>query len=127
MIFCESGGLTMKSKYWALILIVGLVVCVALSVWLFRPREAAKWAEIWSDGELVDTVYLLGDDVLTVQSAYGTNVITVFGGKIAVTEADCPDHYCMHRGFCNSGAQIVCLPNRLVIKFVGGDIDGVAG
>ena len=118
----------MKSKYWALILIALLVVCVALSVWLFRPREAAQWAEIWSDGELVETVYLLGDDVLTVQSAYGTNVITVFGGKIAVTEADCPDHYCMHRGFCNSGAQIVCLPNRLVIKFVGdSDVDGVVG
>ena len=56
------------------------------------------------------------------------NVITVKGGKIAVTEASCPDHYCMHRGFCDSGLQIVCLPNKLEIRFTGKqDIDGVVG
>ena len=45
--------------------------------------------------------------------------IAVKDGKIAVTEASCPDHYCMQRGYCHSGAQIVCLPNRLVISFLG--------
>ena len=47
---------------------------------------------------------------------------------IAVTAATCPDHYCMHRGFCDRGTQIVCLPNRLVIRFLGEqNIDAVAG
>ena len=58
----------------------------------------------------------------------GTNTITVRDGHIAVTAATCPDHYCMHRGFCDRGTQIVCLPNRLVIRFLGEqNIDAVAG
>ncbi|MBQ5653356.1 MAG: hypothetical protein IIV28_00995, partial [Alistipes sp.] len=30
-------------------------------------------------------------------------MITVQDGKIGVSEATCPDHYCMKRGYCNSG------------------------
>ena len=118
----------MKSKYWIVLLSCVLLLCVGASIFLFLPREESQWAEIWSDGKLVKTVHLLQDNVLTVESEYGTNIITIKGGKIAVTEATCPDHYCMQRGFCSSGAQIVCLPNRLVIKFAGEQsIDGVSG
>ena len=118
----------MKSKYWILLFAVVIIACGALSLWLFRPGEAAGFAEIWSDGTLIKKVSLQEDQTFTVKGEHGTNVITVSGGKIGVTEADCPDHYCMHRGMCDSGAQIVCLPNRLVIKFVGGDaVDGVVG
>ena len=54
--------------------------------------------------------------------------LAVKDGKIAVTQASCPDHHCMARGFCNSGAQIVCLPNRLVIEFLGDqEIDAAIG
>ena len=61
-------------------------------------------------------------------SENGSNTVTVKDGKIAVTAADCPDHYCMERGFCDSGTQIVCLPNRVIIKFQGEqEIDGAAG
>lgn len=116
----------MKTKVWVACLAVLLLVCAALSVWLLYPREQALRAEIWSDGELVDTVSLLTDRVFTVESAYGTNVITVSGGKIAVTQADCPDGHCMARGYCNSGIQIVCLPNRLVIRFLAEQaLDGI--
>ena len=87
-----------------------------------------NFAEIYSDGELVEKVNLKVDRVLTVESEFGTNVVTVKDGKIAVTQATCPDHYCMQRGFCDSGRSIVCLPNRLVIEFVDGrEIDGAVG
>ena len=118
----------MKNKYWILLFSAVMVICLALSLWLLLPGEAASFAEIWSDGVLVKRVSLQIDQTFPVEGENGTNVITVSGGKIGVTEADCPDHYCMHRGMCNSGAQIVCLPNRLVIKFVGDDpVDGVVG
>lgn len=105
-----------------------LAVCLGLSFWLLRPGEEATQAEVWSEGERKTTLLLSVDQTLTVESSLGTNVITVQGGKIAVTEADCPDHYCMDRGYCSGGTQIVCLPNRLVIKFVGEqEIDGVVG
>lgn len=118
----------MKTKTWILLIAAILVLCVGLSVFLLWPRQGMQYAEIWSEGELVQTVDLGIDRELTVTTDKGSNVITVIGGKIAVTQADCPDHYCMERGFCDGGAQIVCLPNRLVIRFVGEqEVDGVVG
>ena len=118
----------MKSKYWIFLFAAVIMVCMALSFYLLWPGDSVEFAEIWSDGRLVKQVSLYVDQSFTIEGEHGTNVITVSDGKIGVTEADCPDHYCMHRGMCNSGAQIVCLPNRLVIKFVDSDsVDGVVG
>lgn len=118
----------MKTKLWIGILAAVLVVSLGLSIWLLRPGQSAAWVEVWSEGRLIRTLSLMTDTTLTVESSHGTNVVTVRGGKVAVTEADCPDGYCMDRGFCGGGTQIVCLPNRLVLKFVGkGTVDGVAG
>ena len=118
----------MKTKIWILLIAVLLAACIGLSIWVLLPGEGADYAEVWSDGKLLCTVDLRLDQEKTVSTEYGTNVITVKDGKIAVTQADCPDHYCMHRGFCDGGAQIVCLPNRLVIRFVGEqEVDGVVG
>jgi len=114
-----------KTKGWLLLIGALLILCTVLSVVFLRPTEAA-FAEIYSDGELLYTLDLQKDQTLTVQSNGGQNVITVQDGKIAVTQADCPDGYCMARGFCSGGAQIVCLPNRLVIRFTQQqEIDGV--
>ncbi len=118
----------MKTRTWVILLAAVLVLCLGLSLWLLLPGGAASQAQIWSEGELLYTLDLHIDQEKTVTSQYGTNVITVRDGKIAVTQADCPDHYCMDRGFCSSGAQIVCLPNRLVIKFTGEQaLDGAVG
>ena len=121
-------GEKMKTRTWIIVLGLVLAVCLGLSIWLMLPGEPAGQAEIWLDGELYRTVDLDRDQQFEVRSDHGTNTVTVKDGKIAVTEADCPDHYCMQRGFCDSGAQIVCLPNRLVIKFVGEqEVDGAVG
>lgn len=118
----------MKTKYWIALIAFVLVVCAGLSIWLLWPGEEAAYAEIWSDGKLLHTLALSVDCEVTVQTSRGTNVVTVKDGKIAVTEADCPDHYCMDRGFCAGGTQIVCLPNRLVIRFASQqEMDGVVG
>ncbi len=118
----------MKTKFWIGLITGLLVVSLGLSVWLLWPGGDAACAEIWSEGKLLYTLDLSVDQELTVKTERGVNVITVYGGKIAVTHANCPDHYCMERGYCASGSQIVCLPNRLVIRFVGeASMDGVAG
>ena len=118
----------MKSKYWALILAAVIVLSVIASIPLLLPRQDAAWAEIHSDGTLTRTVNLNADQEFTVPCPGGYNTVTVKNGKIAVTQASCPDHYCMDRGFCSGGTPIVCLPNKLVIKFVGPqEIDGEIG
>ena len=94
----------MKSKTWLTLLGAVLLVCLGLSLWLLRPGK---------------TVDLRADQEFTVTGENGgVNVVTVRDGKIAVTQANCPDHYCEKRGFCAGGADIVCLPNRLVIHFL---------
>ena len=114
----------MKTKTWIILFAVIAAACIALSLPLLRQEEA-RFARITSKGQLVKTVDLQIDQEFTVD---GHNTVTVQDGKIAVTWADCPDHYCMKRGFCAGGTDIVCLPNRLVISFVGEqEVDAAIG
>ena len=110
----------MKTRSWIVIFAVILAVCLGASFYFFSPGEASTHAEITRQGQVVKTVDLQIDQDFTVDSENGGyNSITVKDGKIAVTQASCPDHYCMKRGFCNSGTEIVCLPNRMTIRFWG--------
>ena len=119
----------MTTKKWILLIGVLLVLSIGLSAWFLMPRKAATHAQILSGGKVLKTVDLGIDQEFTVPSADGGyNIVTVHQGAIAVTDATCPDHYCMKRGFCVSGTDIVCLPNRLVIRFTGEqEIDAVIG
>ena len=118
----------MKTRTWLLLLLALVVLSLGGGMLLLTAGPEASRAEIRSDGELIATVDLAVDQEFTVTTAWGgENVITVRDGAIAVTQANCPDHYCMHRGFCKSGGSIVCLPNKLVISFVGEqDVDFAA-
>ena len=109
----------MKTKYWIMLFVFLLAVCLGLSIPLLQPRKAAKFAQITSDGQSVMTLSLSIDQEITIPSPHGgSNTVTVKDGKIGVTDASCPDHYCMKRGLCSGGTQIVCLPNRLIIRFL---------
>ena len=117
----------MKTRVWIILLGLLLAVCVALSIFFFVPQEADQ-AEVYSGGQLLYTLDLHTDTQVTVERGEGINTITVQGGAIAVTHANCPDGYCMKRGFCNGGADIVCLPNKMVIRFLGEqEVDAVLG
>ena len=118
----------MKTRSWIILLSLLLAVCLLACIPLLISGPAGQ-AEITSDGVPVTTVDLAIDQEFTIESSGGgTNTVTVKNGAIAVTAADCPDHYCMARGFCDGGTPIVCLPNRLVISFAGDqDVDALAG
>ena len=107
----------MKTRTWIWIFAAALVICAGLSILLLHPAKA-DYAQVLSDGELLFTLDLRINQERLVETERGHNRIMVQDGKVAVTEASCPDGYCMQRGWCDGGAQIVCLPNRLVIRFV---------
>ena len=119
----------MKTRTWILLFAAILVICLGAGIYLLIPGEASDNARITSHGQVVKTVDLRIDQTFTIETDKGGyNVITVKDGKIGVTEASCPDHYCMKRGFCNSGTEIVCLPNRMTIQFLGPqEIDAIVG
>ena len=124
-----KGGTTMKTRTWIVIFALLLALCVGASFYFLMPGEASAHAEITSHGQVVKTVDLRIDQEFVISPADGQwNTISVKDGKIGVTEASCPDHYCMKRGFCNSGTEIVCLPNRMTIRFLGTqEIDAIIG
>ena len=119
----------MKTRTWIILLAAVAVLCLAGGLLLLSPGGASDFARITSEGTVIKTVSLHMDQQFTVTTENGgSNTITVRDGKIAVTDATCPDHYCMERGFCSGGTQIVCLPNRLVIAFVGEqEVDAMVG
>ena len=119
----------MKTRTWILVFALILAICLGASIFFLMPGETSTHAEISSHGSVVKTVDLRINQEFTIESGSdGYNVITVKDGKIGVSEATCPDHYCMKRGFCNSGTEIVCLPNRMSIRFLGQqEIDAVIG
>ena len=118
----------MKTKTWILLIAVLTAVSLGVSLFFLLPGENAQGAQVWSEGKLIATLPLSQDQSITVKTEKGTNVVTVKDGAVGVTEATCPDKHCMNRGMCKGGLQIVCLPNRLEIKFLGKqDFDAIAG
>ncbi len=52
-----------------------------------------------------------------------TNTIEISDGKIRVTDADCLDKVCVNTGWLGA-MPIICIPNRLEIRFAeGADYD----
>lgn len=116
----------MKTRNWILLFVLIALACIAAL--LLIGRTPAARAEIYSDGQLVRTISLSQDGEYRIDSARGWNVVVVENGAIRVTSASCSNQDCVHRGAANGGAPIVCLPNRLVIRFTGeADYDALVG
>ena len=110
----------MKTKTWILLLSALFLLSLIGSFLVLCPQPDAAQAQVSSGGKVVKTVNLRENQQFTITAENGgQNIITVRDGKIAVTDATCPDHYCVKRGFCASGTDIVCLPNKLIIHFIG--------
>ena len=91
----------MKTKTWILLLSGVFLISLLGSFLVLRRQPDAALAEVSSGGKVVKTVNLRENQQFTITSKNGgKNVVTVQDGKIAVTDATCPDHYCMKRGFC---------------------------
>jgi hypothetical protein len=48
--------------------------------------------------------------------------VAISRGRVRVAESDCPKGVCRHTGWqSRPGRVIVCLPNRVVVRIVGGE------
>lgn len=118
----------MKTKHWILLLCGIFLVCTVAALLLYCGRPEADYVTVISDGETVAVLDLSEDTELTVPYWDGYNTVTVKDGKVSVTDATCPDKYCMQYGERSSGLPIICLPNRLVLQFSErGTLDGITG
>ena len=76
---------------------------------------------IYIDGEEQSRHSLDIETSFTVTTDAGENQVVISGGKVSVTDADCPDKLCVKQGEIDrQGETIVCLPHKLVVEIEGG-------
>ena len=97
-----------------------LVVCAALSLWLWQRPAAGTVANIYQDGVCIRSVDLAAvrePETFTITTGHGSNTVLIEPGRICISEANCPDQVCVNTGWlADSAAPIVCLPHRVVIR-----------
>lgn len=113
-------------------IILGLLCAVLFlagifgSLWILT-RPHGTQVEIVQDGVVLQQLDLTQaeNQVIEVEYEGRINQIQIEDGKIRISAADCPDNTCVHMGWLDSAAPIVCLPNHLVIQFaeISADID----
>lgn len=113
----------MTNRIW--IVVFSFVALLCLGIWLFisNASSPSKVVGIYKDGSLVEKIDLnsvTGEREITLSGNYGDNVILVSNGRIEMKSANCPDKICVEHGeLKSSSSPIVCLPNKVVIKFEG--------
>ncbi len=113
----------MTNRIW--IVVFSFVAVLCLGIWLFISSVSSQSmiVGIYKDGSLVEKIDLnsvTGEREITLSGEYGDNVILVSNGRIEMKSADCPDKICVNHGELKSSTSpIVCLPNKVVIKFEG--------
>ncbi|MCD7715129.1 MAG: NusG domain II-containing protein [Lachnospiraceae bacterium] len=111
----------MKKADFRLILVVG-VFCAAMLIGRRFFQTGGACVVVQVNGEVYGTYSLDTDQTVYIND---TNVLVISGGKVFMSEADCPDSLCIRQGAISvSGTMIVCLPNRVVVQVVNGDSDG---
>ena len=76
---------------------------------------------IYSNSKLVEKIDLSQveqEREITISGKNGKNVILVDKNSIKMLSAECPDKVCVNHGeLKKGGAPIICLPNKLVIRW----------
>ena len=102
----------------ALIAALFAVALIIFAVGHFFQRDGAA-VEVRVNGEIYATLPLSEDTELDVA---GKCFLLIENGEARVLSATCRNHICMkHRPIKSAGEAIVCLPNGVTVKVIGGD------
>lgn len=111
-----------------ILLIVILAACLLYGAYaLLHTKEPGQQVEVLLDGVVYGT-YALNEpqEVLITGPAGQTNLLVIKDGYASVTEASCPDKLCVHQKSIRAkGEMIVCLPNKMVVQVLNGEVPQV--
>ena len=126
------------SRFWSFLtlgdkILVGLVLVVAAASFgtTHLLRDVGSQVLIESNGKLFGKYDLFGKETIVVHGAIGATVVRIQDGRVRVVQSDCREKICVNTGQVQkSGDTIVCVPNRVVVRIVGGNskkIDLITG
>lgn len=111
-----------KNLIWAAVIAAVIAACL-IFIFLTGGKSGENSAEIYEDGKLVKTIADLDPEKeysFEIKTENGTNTVSVGGGSIWVSSADCSNQTCVHAGKISlAGQTVICAPHKLVIKVVG--------
>lgn len=111
----------MKNRTWIIIFVLIISLCAVVWFLMSNAFSDGSTVGIYQNGELIEKIDLncvTTDREITVDGENGSNVILVSHGKIKMLSAQCPDKVCVNYGELeHGGTPIVCLPNKIVIKW----------
>lgn len=111
-----------KNLMWAAVFAAVIAACM-IFIFLTGGKSGENSAEIYEDGKLVKTIADLDPEKeysFEIKTKNGTNTVSVGGGSIWVSSADCSNQTCVHAGKISlAGQTVICAPHKLVIRVVG--------
>lgn len=113
-------------------LLGGIVLFIAI-VFLFMhitKKEGSK-VVITIDGREDRTFYINENTTYKIMHENGEwNTLEIKDGHVRMIDASCPDKLCVkHRAISYDNESITCLPNRVVLRVIGGEeneLDAIA-
>ncbi len=93
------------------------ILFIVLILFLIQSHDNGSLVVINVDGDT--SYYLLNKDQ---EIDLGTNIVTIKGGYVYMSYADCPDKICIKQGKINKkGQTITCLPNKITVSISSDD------
>lgn len=115
-----------KSVKMLLLLAVLLLLAGIAGTWYVMQPARGKLVEIVQDGKVLYTIDLAAAqnrEILITAPDGSRNLVRIEDGTIFMADADCPDHTCVKMGvLVSEELPIVCLPNRVIIRFQKGKL-----
>ncbi|MDD3222982.1 MAG: NusG domain II-containing protein [Lachnospiraceae bacterium] len=114
------------------IILICVILCLGLAgFFLVRSmnHEDGGTLTVTVDGQVYETYDLDEDQEVSLDVDGWHNHFQIKDGVVSMTEADCPDQYCVkHSAITKVNETIICLPHKVVLEITGGsqerDIDG---
>ncbi len=119
-------------KRMDLLLIISVLIIAGL-LYIFGTKSYdTQYGEavVYIDGKEIKRFLLNQDTEFNIEQNGHKNKLVIKNGFADITDADCPDKYCVNqKKISKVNEKLICLPNKVVVQIENGeisDIDGVA-
>ena len=110
----------MKKRDFVFITLLMVVFLILLLI--IRAENNGTYVTVSLDGRVIGS-YALTEKKQVVEIGE-SNILTIINNEAYMSNALCPDKICVERGrVSKSGEEIICMPNRVIVRLEGGGKD----